>query len=571
MLRSRARALLLFRSCIHKSLPPPPPSPIRTLTRATPPHPLSRFLSSSPEPLSDSSSAATASASSDPADAAASASSDPADAAASASSDSSDDGEDNLTSLWEEDARDADDVFAPATSDPADDVVDEVTVARVRAVVESTPEDQIPSALADMVVDFTEPFLSAVLLSAESCSAKKLLLLFKSAANNNPAARSLANLEIVVDKVAESDEVDKMNAYLLWDLVKEMGTVPGSVNTQVLNKLLAMFWKLEKSKVALEVFDMFSDLGCTPDGDSYYLVIEAAGKKSMVDAAWRVCEKMIGSGCFPDNKKIGDIVTFFCKKKKVKEARLVYLAAKEKLQTPIPALNFLIGALARNDETINAALELLEEYQGESLKDAGMSYAAVIHGLCKTNNVKDAKKLLMRMVNLGPAPGNAVFNFVITALSKNGEMEDAKGLMRVMENQGIRPDIYTYSVIMSGYTKGGMVDEAHSILRDAKKIHPKLSTVTYHTVIRGYCKMEEFEKALECLNEMKEDGMQPNMDEYNKLIQSLCLKALDWRTAEKLLKEMDDSGLRLKGITRSLIAAVKELEMEESSKASQET
>ncbi|KAG8044569.1 hypothetical protein GUJ93_ZPchr0069g33266 [Zizania palustris] len=471
MLRSRARALLRLRSCIHKSLPPLPPSPIRTLARAPPRHPLSRFLSSSLEPLPDSSATATASASFDPADASASASSapayaaasasfDPADAAASTSSDSSDDGEDNLTSLWEEDARDVDDVFTPATSDPADDVVDEVMVARVRAVVESTPEDQIPSALADMAVDFTEPFLSAVLQSAESCSAKKLLLLFKSAANNNPAARSLANLEIVVDKVAESDEVDKMNAYMLWDLVKEMGTVPGSVNTQVLNKLLAMFLKLKKSKIALEVFDMFSDLGCTPDGDSYYLVIEAAGKKSMVDAAWRVCEKMIGSCCFPDNKKIGDIVTFFCKKKKVKEAQLVYLAAKEKLQTPIPALNFLIGALARNAETINAALELLEEYQGESLKDAGMSYAAVIHGLCKTNNVKDAKKLLMRMVNLGPAPGNAVFNFVITALSKNGEMEGAKGLMRVMENQGIRPDIYTYSVIMSGYTKGGMVDEA---------------------------------------------------------------------------------------------------------------
>jgi pentatricopeptide repeat protein len=60
------------------------------------------------------------------------------------------------------------------------------------------------------------------------------------------------------------------------------------------------------------------------------------------------------------------------------------------------------------------------------------------------------------------------------------------------------------------------------------------------------------------------------MDEYNKLIQSLCLKAMDWRTAEKLLEEMEGSGLRLKGITRSLVVAVKELEMEEASKDSQE-
>lgn len=545
---SPAAAAVISTSSLNQTLPPS--------------RPLSRFLSSSPEPLPDAGGGA------------ASASSDPTDAGEDGlASDPTEAGEDNLASLWEEDAGDADDVFAAdASPDPADAVVDEVLAARVGAVVESTPEDQIPSALADMVVDFNEPLLAAILVSAaESCSGKKLLLLFKSAGKNNPAAKSLANLEIVVDKIADSDEIDKMDVYLLWDLVKEMGAVPGSVNTQVLNKLLAMFWKLEKSKAALEAFDMFSELGCAPDGDSYYLAIQAAGRKSMVDAAWRVCDGMISSGCFPDGEKVGDIVMFFCKKKKVKEAHSVYITAKEKkVQAPTSALTFLVSALARNDETINTALELLEEYQGESLKDAGQSYAAVIHGLCNTNNVEDARKVLMRMVNLGPAPGSAVFNFVITALSKNGEMEDAKGLMRVMENQGICPDIYTYSVIMSGYAKGGMMDEAHALLRDAKRIHPRLSRVTYHTLIRGYCKMEEFEKALECLKEMKEDGMEPNMDEYNKLIQSLCLKALDWRTAENLLKEMEDGGLCLKGTTRSLIAAVKELEMDELSKASQE-
>uniref|UniRef100_A0A8R7UHP0 Pentatricopeptide repeat-containing protein n=1 Tax=Triticum urartu TaxID=4572 RepID=A0A8R7UHP0_TRIUA len=91
-----------------------------------------------------------------------------------------------------------------------------------------------------------------------------------------------------------------------------------------------MFWKLEKSKVALEVLDKFSEFGCTSDGDSYYLAIQAAGKKSMVGAAWGVCEKMISSGCFADGKKAGEIVTFFCKGKKVTEAHSVYLAVKEK-------------------------------------------------------------------------------------------------------------------------------------------------------------------------------------------------------------------------------------------------
>ncbi|XBI67189.1 hypothetical protein VPH35_046592 [Triticum aestivum] len=529
MLRSRARALLLLRSSVPRS-PPPQPNPLRSLARAPPPPPrlLSRFLSSSsPEALPDApSSAAEALPEALPDDPFAF-----PPGAISGSADSTEADKDNLAVLCEEDAGDADDIFvSTASSDTADPEARDEEVARVRAVVESTPEDQIPTAITDMVVDFTEPLLAAILLSAENCSGKKLLLLFKSAGKNNP-------------DVADSAEIDEMDAHMLWDLVKEMGSVPGSLSTPLLNKVLAIFWKLEKSKAALEVLDKFSEFGCTPDSDSYYLAIQAVGKKSMVGSAWGFCEKMISSGCFPDGKKTGEI------------AHSVYLAAKEKkVQIPTSSLDFLVGALAKNDETISTALELLVEYQGESLKHAGKSFAVVIHSLCRMKNVKDAKKLLMRMVNLGPAPGSAVFNFVITGLSKEGEMEDAKGLIRVMESRGLRPDVYTYSVIMSGYTKGGMIDEAHSLLREAKKIHPKPSRVTYHMLIRGYCKMEEFEKALECLKQMKEDGLQPNMDE----------------TAEKLLEEMEGSGLCLKGIIRSRIAAVKELETEEASKDSQE-
>jgi hypothetical protein len=109
-------------------------------------------------------------------------------------------GEDSLSSMWE-DAGDADDIFAPPGG--ADAVADEEEVARVRDVVESTPEDKIASTLADMVVDFNEPLLAAVLLAAEQCSCKKLISLFNYAAKNNPAAKSLSNLEILMGKVAD--------------------------------------------------------------------------------------------------------------------------------------------------------------------------------------------------------------------------------------------------------------------------------------------------------------------------------------------------------------------------------
>ncbi|XP_020095356.1 pentatricopeptide repeat-containing protein At3g02650, mitochondrial [Ananas comosus] len=478
---------------------------------------------------------------------------------------------DSLSSLWEESINgdDADSIFAAESksvvgaADESEEFDIDEEVDHIRSVIETCPADQIERTYTKLAFHMTEEVLSRV-FKTTPCSAEKFIAFFKIVAINYPFTKNLRTVGFLVDAISLVDELEKKDAYMLWDLIKEIGKEKGLVTTEVLNSLISMFWKLGKAKAALEVFEKFDEFGCSPDGNTYYFTIEALGRRSMIDTAWSVCEKMINSGRFPDGEKMGEIVLFFCRGGKPKEAHLVYLAAKEsKVSLSASVFDFLVGALSKKDETIYTAMELLEDYPKESLKYANKSFASVIHGLCKVKDVKEAKKLLLRMVNVGPAPGNAAFNYVITALSKAGEMDDAKNLLKVMDSRGLRPDVYAYTVIMSGYAKGGLLDEAHEILREAKRIHQKLSPVTYHILIRGYCKMEQFEKALECLNEMKEDGMQPNTDEYNKLIQSLCLKAMDWRTAEKLLEEMTESGLYLKGITRSLIAAVKELEEEE--------
>lgn len=78
-------------------------------------------------------------------------------------------------------------------------------------------------------------------------------------------------------------------------------------------------------------------------------------------------------------------------------------------------------------------------------------------------------------------------------------------------------------------------------MEEAKKNHLKLSPVMHHTLIRGYCKLEQFDEALELLSEMKDFGVRASVDEYEKLIQSLCSKALDWERAEKLQEANEES------------------------------
>ena len=129
------------------------------------------------------------------------------------------------------------------------------------------------------------------------------------------------------------------------------------------------------------------------------------------------------------------------------------------------------------------------------------------------------------------------------------------------ESTGCIPHVYTYTILASAYWNGGDMEEAPKILAEAKKKQVKLRHVMFHTLIRGYWKLEQFHEALK-LSAGVRLWCRPSVDEYDKLIQSLCLKALDWEMAEKLHEEMKGSGLRLKCMMRGLIRAVKEMDKE---------
>ncbi|KAK7827631.1 pentatricopeptide repeat-containing protein [Quercus suber] len=433
----------------------------------------------------------------------------------------------------------------------------------VLSLLQSSVDGSLESALDDMGLTLHEEFVVKV-LETPLVLGENLIRFFKWGLKKKSEFKVTT---CVVDALvrAISRELKKKDAYALWDLIKEIGEKEnGVLNVEILNQLIALLSKLGKGKASLEVFNKFGDFGCVPNVDTYYFTIEALCRRSMFGWAWSVCEKMLDEGSVPENEKEGKIISWLCKGRKAKDAHSVYLFAKEKNQiTPQSSVNFLISSLCREDETVKLALEMLDDFSGEARKYAIKPFSTVIHGLCRMKDVDGAKQLLSKMIAEGPPPGNAVFNSVISGYSKAGDLGEAIQIKKLMESRGLKPDVYTYTVIMSGYTNGGQMEEACKLLSEAKKKHSKLTPVTYHTLIRGYCKLEEFDKALKLLAEMKDFDVQPNVDEYNKLIQSLCLKALDWETAEKLLEEMKGKGLHLNGITKGLIRAVKEMEEEE--------
>ncbi|KAK9697459.1 hypothetical protein RND81_08G039000 [Saponaria officinalis] len=439
----------------------------------------------------------------------------------------------------------------------------------VLSLLQSSIDESLETSLDDLELSMNEEFMVKV-IETPLVPGEHLIRFFKWASSKKEFAvttsmvlNSLARVICVTPK--------RKVAYALWDLVKELGEESGAVTVDLLNQLISVFSEMGKAKAAFEVFEKFDELGCVPNVDTYFLTIGALCKRSFYDWAATVSQKMLDAGILPDSEKVGNIISFYCKGLRSAEAHAVYIAAKEKnMHPPQRAINFLISCLSKVDETTPLAKEMLDDISVEARKHAINPFSWVVRGLCRKNDIEGGKKLLLEMIEKGPPPGNAVFNMVINALSKAGELGEAKEILKLMESRGLKPDVFSYSVIISGYAKGGSMEEACKVLSDARKKHPKLCPATFHSLIRGYCKLEQFDKAVKLLSDMKKYGVEPNVDEYNKLIQSLCLKALDWETSEKLLEEMKSKGMHLPGISRGLISAVKELQQEASGSASEE-
>ncbi|KAL3641220.1 hypothetical protein CASFOL_016188 [Castilleja foliolosa] len=433
----------------------------------------------------------------------------------------------------------------------------------------------------DLVLD--DEFILKV-LETPCIPGENLICFFKWVLKKLEFKSSKVMLDALVSAVCVENR--KREAYDLWDLVNEINEKEkGVVSTESLNTLISEFSRLGKGKAAFYVFNKFEEFGCELNADTYYLTIEALCKRSFTNWASSVCEKMLSADKLPGSEKVGKIISYLCKGDLTKDAHLVYIYAKDKkIDLPTSSMKFLISSLSRigaakkkeeeeinkelDQETVSMALEMLSDYTDENRKHAIKPFSSVIKKLCWIQDVDGAKKLLLEMIERGPPPGNAVFNCVINGLTKNGSMEEAVSMMRLMEKRGLKPDVYTYSVVMSGYVRNDEVEQASAIFDEAKKNHSKLSPITFHTLIRGYCKLEQYDKAVSLLGEMKTYGVTASHDEYNKLIKSLCFKALDWETAEKLEEEMRANGVVLNGRTRALISAIKELKEGESGEIS---
>ncbi|XVF16041.1 hypothetical protein REPUB_Repub09cG0207400 [Reevesia pubescens] len=161
-----------------------------------------------------------------------------------------------------------------------------------------------------------------------------------------------------------------------------------------------------------------------------------------------------------------------------------------------------------------------------------------MEGLCLTNRIADAFKLLQLIKSSPVKPKTVILNTLIHALCKNGKVGRARSLMNEMQD----PNDVTFNVLISAYCKEenlvlalvfleksftmGFVSNVVKLgLRLLKEMEHKgclLNADIYNILISGFCESRVLDSALDMFNEMKTDGISWNFVTYDTLIKGLC-------------------------------------------------
>ncbi|XP_004305082.1 PREDICTED: pentatricopeptide repeat-containing protein At5g41170, mitochondrial-like [Fragaria vesca subsp. vesca] len=227
----------------------------------------------------------------------------------------------------------------------------------------------------------------------------------------------------------------------------------------------------------------------------------------------------------------------------------------------------------------DVALSLYSQISSYCLVPDSSTFSVVITCYCEKNDLDEAKRVLVHMIENGFNPSVATITFVIDSLCKKGRLQRALEVFEVMGRVGskpsvqmyncllkglcyvgrvedaydmlmkikkgvIQPDIYTYTAVMDGFCKVGRTDEAMELLNDAVELGLILDVVAFNTLFDGYCREGRAMEGLNVLKQMKERNCIPDYITYSTLIHGL-LKWGKTRNALRIYKEMVEVGFEV--------------------------
>ncbi|KAH0852391.1 LOW QUALITY PROTEIN: hypothetical protein HID58_094055 [Brassica napus] len=315
------------------------------------------------------------------------------------------------------------------------------------------------------------------------------------------------------------------DARKLFHEMKEAGEAPDSV---ACNALLDGFCKLDGFVLGLrgcsslidglfrggrydegfELYEIMLKKNIKPDVVLCTILIQGLSKAGKIEDALKLLSSMPRQGIPPDTYCYNAVIKALWL---LEEARSLHLEMSETESFPDEfTQTILICSMCRNG-LVRKAEEIFNEIEKRGCSPSVPSFNALIDGLCKSGELKEARLLLHKW-----RWGDLLLCFYGFRIVETGVLTPWLNLaykdLAHLADAGNSPDIVTYNVLINGFCKAGDID--------AKGFIP--DSVTYNTLINGLHRVGREEEAFKLF--YAKDDFRHSPAVYKSLMTWSCRK-----------------------------------------------
>ncbi|KAI3409632.1 uncharacterized protein J3R85_019112, partial [Psidium guajava] len=263
---------------------------------------------------------------------------------------------------------------------------------------------------------------------------------------------------------------------------------------------------------------MPSSIGSPPDESIFLTIVRGLGRARRIREAIRVLDLVRKFGEEPSLKVYNSILDVLMKED-IDLAREFYRA--KMMERGVQGDEYTFGILMKGlclTNRIADAFKLLQVMKSGVVKPNTVIYNTLLHALCRNSKVGRARSLMNEMEE----PNDVTFNILISGYCNEEKLVQALVLLEKSLRLGFIPDVVTVTKVLQLLCSLGRVMEAVDVLERVENKGGPVDVVAYNTLVKGFCGIGKVKVGHRLLEEMERKGCLPNADTYNLLISGFC-------------------------------------------------
>ncbi|GJM92657.1 hypothetical protein PR202_ga09147 [Eleusine coracana subsp. coracana] len=292
------------------------------------------------------------------------------------------------------------------------------------------------------------------------------------------------------------------------------------------------------------------DRAITPDAFSYSTLLAALTRAGHLDHALTFLPLMDDDAVAPDLILFSNLIHLALRSGDAPRALALFSRLRAAgIRPDLRAYNAAVAAYCRSNLLRDAKRLLLHDMPADGVSPDAETYSPILAALARRGRHLAAVSLFSHMRAVARVrPDLSVFNIALNAYGQLDLAREADRLFWSMRRAGVPPSVVTYNTMLRVYGDAGLFGEAvhlFGLMRGGASdgaVRPNV--VTYNTMIAIYGKSLEDEKAGSLVQEMQANGVQPNAVTYSTIL-SIWVKAGKLDRAAKLFEKLREAGTEI--------------------------